>query len=89
MTATELQRIALRLSGYGWCRHWLHWNYPYQESWRMAIQLLNREGDVYEPVRVPTLEEKGFWVDAIHGRPSYVYVIERTDEDGKPFRSDL
>ena len=25
MTATELQRIAVRLSNQGWCRHWLNY----------------------------------------------------------------
>lgn len=88
MTASELQRIALRLSNQGWCRHFLHWRYPCQDQWLMAIQFA--EMDERGRLRVATfkpLEAKGFRV--VHEGIGLMYVIERTDEEGKPFRSRI
>jgi hypothetical protein len=83
MTADELQRIALRLSNSGYCRHWLHWNDPSQEPWLMAIRVIDSSG---WRVPIKDLETRGFRLDA---HPGYFYTVERTNEDGTPFRTNL
>lgn len=85
MTADELQRIAMRLSNSGWCRYFLHWSYPAQDPWLMAVQVRDADG---RPVEVKELTDAyGFW--PAPDRPGeYVYTIRRTNDDGTPFRSN-
>ncbi len=37
MTLREFERIVLLLSKQGWIRHWIHWNYPQESPWEMAL----------------------------------------------------
>lgn len=83
MTADRLQSIASRLGNSFWCRHWLHWNYPQQVPWLMAVSCLTFGGS---PVHV-ALEREGFTRIAPDGL--IVYTAPRTDERGEPFRSEL
>jgi hypothetical protein len=67
----------------------MHYNYPQQEPWLMAIQVVDCVGirkPEFQPIAVQQLERLGFVkVDGHVG----IYCIERTNEDGAPFRSDL
>jgi hypothetical protein len=83
MTSDRLQSIARRLGNSFWCRHWLHFNYPLQEPWLMAVSCLDGDGN---PLNV-ALEGLGF-VKVHHG-DLIVYTVPRTDERGEPFRSKL
>lgn len=86
MTAIELQRIALRLSNSGWCRHWLNFNHP-QNPRIMAIQVVDFQSEEnIGPVKVHGIEAEGF---AILAGSNFVYTIDRTNEDGTPFKSEL
>ena len=84
MTASKLQSIVRNFARGAWVRYWLHWNYPEREPWMMAIQARDDSGSVHE---IPDLERVGFIRTDHHG--TLVYVIERTDKDGSPFRSEL
>ncbi len=57
ITASELQRIALRLSNQCFVRHWLHWNYPCVDPWVMAIECRDAK---HNPIRVKDLDQAGF-----------------------------
>jgi hypothetical protein len=108
MTATELQdKVVRMLANWGWCRYWLHWNYPRQEPWLMAVQVLelrpDRNPPPYWPAPVPQLETMGFTPYTTYRpgtpaaetprprdvEPTWIYTIERTNDDGTPFRSNL
>lgn len=80
MTAGELQRIAVRLSNQSWCRHWLNF-YNNHDNVKMAIQVKDWDGKC-EPI--PDLTKLGF-----EELPDFIYVINRTNEDGSPFISQL
>lgn len=90
MTATELQRIARMLGNQSWCRYWMHWNHPTERPWEMAISCvemrLSDSGNVMQslPAPVDGLKEKGFRPTVVDGL--IYYIIERTDENGAPFR---
>jgi hypothetical protein len=84
MTAAELQRIASRLGNAMWCRYWLHWNYPVQEPWLMAISCKAVDGD---PIDLEDMGPHGFARE--DGEGLIVYTVARTDDDGKPFRGVL
>ena len=81
MTADRFQRIVARLSTSGYCRSWLHLNQPTEEPWLMAVEVL--EVGMLTPVRIPELERYGF---RPHREGSRIYVVERGDELGRPFR---
>jgi hypothetical protein len=87
MTASELQRIVVRLSNWGWCRYWLHHNYPRQDPWLMSVQIADFVAGQLGAVEAPELESEGFTLIGRDIGP--VYTIERTDEEGKPFRSGI
>jgi hypothetical protein len=86
ITLGELRRIVLRLANQGWVRYWVHWNYPVESPWLMAIQVRDAHGwDV-------SIRDLATWdiVDVRGpGMGRQVYVIERRDEGGTPFRSPL
>src|SRR4051812_26651416 len=86
ITADELKRIALRLANQAWVRYWLHWNYPVESPWLMAIQARDAHG---MGVRIPDLEARGVADARGPGMGRQVYVVERRDADGTPFRSPL
>lgn len=83
MTADCLQNYAIRLGNSAWCRHWMHWNYPEQDPWLMAISLLDIKG---RPTTAG-LEVHGF--ARVEHDGLIVYTIARTDHAGQPFRSLL
>lgn len=86
MTADELQRIALGLSNSGWCRYWLNFNHP-QNPRTMAIQVVDLQSEEnIGPVKVHGLEVRGF---TLLQDSHFVYTIDRTNEDGTPFVSEL
>jgi hypothetical protein len=69
MTASELQSIVLRLSNSAFVRHWLHWNYPCETPWVMAIEVRDLDGGQgFQPKRVPHLEDLGFEWDEVDRR---------------------
>lgn len=96
MTASELQRIALRLSNSGWCRHWLNLNNSH-DGVRMAIQVLEitsvEEDDIllsmFQPVEVGDLGALGFELLDDDKNDSHIYTILRTNDDGTPYVSQL
>ncbi len=93
MTADELQRVARMLGNQCWCRYWLHWNYPQTEPWEMAISCVSmRMSDsgnvrISDPVPVEELKARGARAEVVDGL--IYYIIARTDESGKPFRSEI
>ena len=92
MTADELQRLVRLIGNAGWCRHWLHYNYPQTEPWEMAISCVAiRMSDsggrrLSDPVVLKDLEVRGFRPE-VSTDGLIIYVIARTNEDGTPFRS--
>lgn len=65
ITATELMKIATRLANQAHVRYWLHWNYPVEDPWVMAIQAYqwNCFGKI-ESKEIPDLVRLGFeWDD--------------------------
>lgn len=82
MTADKFHEIVLRLANASWVRYWLHWNYPSQAPWVMAVQARDYQG---WPVRVLPLNTLGFEWD----EEDRMHFIDRTNEDGTPFRSEL
>lgn len=81
MTATELQKLVLMLSRTEWVRYWLMYSYPYL-PWMMAIECLN---DRMASPELPILIANGFRYEPT-GPSRGLHVIERTDEQGKPFK---
>jgi hypothetical protein len=76
MTADQFEAIVLRLARWGWARYWLHHNYPVTSPWLMAVQVLGIDG---KPIKIPHMDEYGFeW-------RSPLYIVERHDDDGKPY----
>jgi len=57
MCADTLQRHVARLSNSGFVRHWLHWNYPQETPWIMAIECRDNNGLV---VKVRDLIAEGY-----------------------------
>jgi hypothetical protein len=84
MTADRLQSIALRLGNSCWCRHWLHWNYPRQDPWLMAVSCFDYSG----PPTFPALVRRGFTLERLESG-LIVYTVPRLDGAGNPFRSEL
>lgn len=80
ITADKLQSLVLRLSNQCYVRHWLHYNYPEESPWLMAIALHNHPN-------FSILEEE---LTAIGFRNpdnrEPIYTIERVDEKGNPFK---
>lgn len=98
MTANRLQlNIVLSLSNQLWVRYWSHWNYPNNPT-KMAIQCLESREDsktgthVWKPVRVKDLEREQYDCELFSdGNPDcqWIYVFDRTNEDGTPYVSKL
>ena len=91
MTASRLQSIAMLLGRSGWVRHWLHWNYPQQTPWLMAIDVRDHEG---KPVEMNGEMEKSGFTRTLEGQMDdsgacVIYTIPRTNEDGTPYTSHL
>lgn len=81
LTADQFQRIATVVSNKAFCRHWLHFSYPSQEPWLMALQIRDHDGI---PIEMEGLEEKGLFKNE-----DLFYIARRVDEKGDPFTSDL
>jgi hypothetical protein len=79
MTASELQRIVLRLANQSWCRYWLNYG-DRRETVEMAIQSTDTDGGI----RIPELEQRGF-----EYKGNGLYLIPRTNDDGTPYVSKL
>jgi hypothetical protein len=95
MHANELQNIARRMSNQCWCRHWLYFNHP-QNPVKMAVQCIECSEDpdkgliLYGPFPVPDLERCGFKIETELATPDqFIYTIDRTNEDGTPYISQL
>lgn len=65
ITATELMKIATRLANQAHVRYWLHWNYPVEDPWVMAIQAYKWNSHMeIESVQIQDLVRLGFeWDD--------------------------
>lgn len=87
MTLEDLRKIARTLSNTYWCRYWIHWNWPTEEPWEMALSCLEMQclGQevVHRPVYLSSLEEKGFTEEVRDGL--IYYVVRRTEENGEPW----
>ena len=81
ITADKLQTLVLRLSNQCYVRYWLHYNYPEESPWLMAIALHNCPN-------LSILEEEltaiGFQ-NPDNREP--IYIIERVNENGNPFKT--
>lgn len=86
MTATELQRIANRLSNQSWCRYWMNF-FDRKTDVLMAIQILENVSGTPQPVPCTDLLRLGFceWAEY----PDHIYFIARTNEDGTPYVSEV
>lgn len=85
MTINELQHVVLRLANQVPVRYWVHFNYPRQDPWLMALQVefgKRRLGCEEEKRLRDELRSSGF----TQGRDC-LWVIERTDLGGCPYRS--
>lgn len=72
MTLEELQNIVLAIANHSHCRYWVHWNYPCENPWIMAINV-----DGYKPQSFfNEMRDKGFEVN--HMKRHLIFVIERT-----------
>ncbi len=80
MTATELQRIARVLSNQTYCRHWLNF-FNSHDDVKLAIQCRDFQG---RPERIPDMDKLGFEESS-----DFLYTINRTNDDGTPFVSQL
>lgn len=90
MTADELQRIVLRLANQAWVRYWLHWNYPGQEPWLMAVTIwMPRDCDIRGDPTKKDLESELLELGFSYNQVSGLYLIERTDDDGTPYTSPM
>jgi hypothetical protein len=82
MTLDRLQGIVLRLANVVPVRYWMHFNYPCQEPWHMAVK-------IYPAIPPSQFRHEmkslgGRWDDN-----DLLWTFERTNEDGSPFRSNL
>jgi hypothetical protein len=83
MTIGELQRIVLRLSNNGWCRYWCHFNHP-QNPVTMAVQCIDVGAKRFIACEMTDLERLGF-----KHVGNWIYEIQRTNDDGSPYVSNL
>lgn len=80
MTLQELQHKYVRLlANKIWIRYWIHYNYPIQDPWIMAIQARDDNG---KPQELPDLKE----YKPKQKYKKFMYEIPRTNEDGTPFQ---
>jgi hypothetical protein len=86
ITIEELHRIVVRLANQGWVRYWLHWNYPVETPWLMAIQIRDAHG---WDVSIPDLQSWEIADVRETGMGRQVYLVERLNEDGTPFRVNI
>lgn len=82
ITVREFKRVALHLANQAYVRYWMHWNYPVESPWLVAISVRDALG---RDVEVKALAE---WDRTDTGGiiKSMVYVAERRNEDGTSFR---
>ena len=85
MTAQRLQSLVLLLSRSCFVRHWLHWNYPAQEPWLMALQVKGA-GDQFNGL-ADELTKSGFTLVYHDGQE--VFTVPRTTESGAPYGAIL
>ena len=76
MHPKELERMAIRLGNGQWCRHWYQWSAS-TKPWIMALQVRSVSGS---PVGCDDLKKHGFV-----RFESCLYLINRADDDGKPY----
>jgi len=96
MTIDELQRIVISLSNSAWVRWWANFGDARGERpVKMAIQCLDtpplrqpRNPQRFIAVPVPDLERLGF-VRCPFYRKECIYLIDRTNPDGTPYKSQL
>lgn len=72
----------MRLSNQYFCRWWIHYNFPNDEDWYMAIAVLD---DKHKGVCIPQMESMGFTVTQ-HYEHQWIYTVRRTNEDGTPYK---
>lgn len=85
MTVDKLQSLVLLLANVESTRYWLHWNYPARAPWLMAVAIRGERGKRPRECLRHDMTSQGFAWDPTNE----VWTIERTDDDGKPFGSDL
>jgi hypothetical protein len=82
MTLDKLQSIVMRLANAAPTRYWVHFNYPRQDPWQMAVKTSERPAQSGALHR--QMNDLGFtWHEKFQ-----LWVVERTDERGGPFRMD-
>lgn len=89
MTATELQRLVVRLSNSCWVRHWICLC-AFGKQAEMWIQVMDYGVKIHDRIvkrRVPDgeMEKLGFTFD----ETTFIYKIPRTNEDGTPYIATL
>lgn len=85
MTLTKFNRIILKLSNGCWVRYWVHWNYP-NNPCQMAFSAKEYDGAnsaLYEEDFI----KEGFKKKYIDNQ--LYWIINRTNEDGSNFTSNL
>jgi predicted Zn-ribbon and HTH transcriptional regulator len=90
MTADQLQSIAMLLSRSGWVRHWLHFNYPQESPWLMAIDVRDHNN---RPLELNGEMEKSGFTKTLEGvmdqtGECVIYTIARTNSDGTPYATN-
>lgn len=86
MTAKTLERLVINIANRAYVRCWYRWNAPVEDSWLMAISVCNVEGN---PLPQDYLEDEYGMVRDVSWEKNGVWTIERTNEDGTPFRMKL
>ena len=89
MSASKLQRIVLTLANGSHVRYWLHWNYPCEKPWVMAVEILRFNCDAAEGptdrmvgVQAEGMERHGFTWDE-HDKRYYVDRDCKADKVGQ------
>lgn len=83
MTVAELRQIVILLANSCYVRYWVHYNYPNQSPWLMAISV---QSDNVEQL-AKELGEKGF--HKVSGEQFHLWTVERIDDEGRPFTSEI
>lgn len=89
MTADRLQLLVTLLSRGAWVRHWLHWNYPSESPWLMAIDIRdsgNRPIDMNGEMEKSGFTRLANWEPITTGECT-IWTIPRTNRDGTPYVS--
>lgn len=86
MTLSDFERTVLLFANHTPTMYWMHWNYPCQEPWVMALKVYRTTGfNPPDEALADQLRQRGLEWDEVNR----VYVCRRTNEDGTGFTSPL